>query len=230
MLKNYLSRAFGGSPDDDRTRAAPDAAQSILASGSGNDDGEAGDERRSQPRHRTIFRAARLSSRIHDVEGLAIVRNISEGGMRVESQLGFENGEHVAVSLADGDRIEGEVVWQDGNSFGIRFFSWVSVEQALARTIDGDTNFKSRAPRIVLDLPILMRTGNLLVNARICDLSQRGAKLQYNTYLPIDSRVQISHNELRPVTGSVKWQANNLVGIEFHRTLSIEEFSLWTGQ
>lgn len=232
MLRDYLSRAFSGvvaAEPSSSADAAASAGTSAVSSG-GKTEQEKEEERRNQPRHRTIFRAARLSSRIHDVEGLAIVRNISEGGMRVESRLGFENGEHVAVSLVDGDRIEGEVVWQDGNSFGIRFFSWVSVEQMLARTADSPKKLRPRAPRIVLDLPVLMRTGNFLVDARICDISQRGAKLQFDKYLPIDTRVQISHNDLRPVTGSVKWQASNLVGIEFHRTLNIEEFSLWTGQ
>lgn len=232
MLRDFISRAFSGNPNSELGNLSDAVATfgAPVASSECKPGKEDEQDRRSQPRHRTIFRAARLSSRIHDVEGLAIVRNISEGGMRIESRLGFENGEHVAVSLADGDRIEGEVVWQDGNSFGIRFFSWISVEQMLARTVDGPRKFRPRSPRIVIDLPILMRTGTYLVDARICDISQRGAKLQFDKYLPIDTRVQINHNDLRPVTGSVKWQASNLIGIEFHRTLGIDEFSLWTGQ
>lgn len=193
-------------------------------------DGAQAEERRALPRHRTVFRAAKLSSRIHDVEGLAIVRNISEGGMRVDSMLGFAPGEHVVVSLADGDRIEGEVVWQDGCSVGIRFFSWVSVEQMLARNGDPESNYRPRPPRVVIDLPVMIRIDAMLADARICDISLRGAKLNFARYLAIDSRIQISHKDLRPITGSVKWQANNLLGLEFHRTLSIEELSLWTCQ
>jgi PilZ domain len=224
MLREFISRTFTGNPVSNLVGAMSASANSTETDAAKDSDVD----RRSQPRHRTIFRAARLSSSIHDVEGLAIVRNISEGGVLVESRLGFENGEHVAISLADGDRIEGEVVWQDGNSFGIRFFSWISVEQMLARTVDGPRKYRPRSPRIVIDLPIVIRTGTYLVDAHICDISQRGAKLQFDKYLPIDTRVQISRKVLRPVTGSVKWQASDLVGIEFHRTLSIDEFALWT--
>lgn len=231
-MRNYISRALnslhGNTAGETDAQSNGSGTDTAVGDDAANETIE--EERRKQQRHRTIFRAARLSSRVHDVQGLAIVRNISEGGMRIESQLGFENGEHVVVSLADGDRIEGEVVWQDGNAFGIRFFSWVSVEQVLARTTDNVGHFKSRPPRIVLDLPIVIRTGNMLIDARLCDLSQRGAKLQFDKYLAIDSRVQISHNDLRPISGSVKWQASNLLGIEFHRTLSVEEFSEWTLQ
>lgn len=226
-MREILSRTFGGFQKNS-SRQLSKATGEQTNSETTTDEKSVEDDRTS-PRDRTIFRAARLSSRIHNVEGLAIVRNISEDGMQVETKLGFKNGEHVAVSLADGDRIEGEVVWQDGNSFGIKFFDWVSVEQALNRNSDAPNGFKPRAPRIVLDLPIILRVGGYLADAQICDLSQRGAKLKFDRFLPIDTRVQISYDELRPISGSVKWQASDTIGIEFHRILSVEELSSWTG-
>lgn len=227
-MREILSRTFGGFQKNNNRKLPEDVGEQATANNA-TGDGITKDAGTS-PRDRTIFRAARLSSRIHNVEGLAIVRNISEDGMQVETKLGFKNGEHVAVSLADGDRIEGEVVWQDGNSFGIKFFDWVSVEQALNRNSDAPNGFKPRAPRIVLDLPIILRVGGYLADAQICDLSQRGAKLKFDRFLPIDTRVQISYDALRPISGSVKWQASDTIGIEFHRTLSVEELSTWTGR
>lgn len=184
-------------------------------------------DRRESLRHRAVMRAARLSSCIHKVEGMGIVRNISEGGMLVQSSLHFETGEHVVISLLDGDRIEGEVVWQDGTAFGIKFCSWISVDAVLARSDMDCGKLRPRPPRLSMDRPILLRTGSVLGDARLCDISQRGAKIQFSKYLPINGRVQISHNELRPVGGCVKWQAGEMVGLEFHRTLGIAELTEW---
>ncbi|MVZ98106.1 PilZ domain-containing protein [Sphingorhabdus sp. IMCC26285] len=186
------------------------------------------EERRGGQRHRAVMRAARLSSCVHKVEGMGVVRNISEGGMLVHSHLSFETGERVAISLLDGDRIEGEVVWRNGTAFGIRFCSWISVERVLAKSLVTDTAMRPRRPRLTINYPILVRSGSYLADARICDISQRGAKIQFNKYLLIDCRVQISKGDLRPATGSVKWQVGDLVGLEFHRTLSLDELSMWT--
>jgi hypothetical protein len=185
------------------------------------------DERRGSQRHRAVMRAARLSSCVHRVEAMGLVRNISESGMLIESPVSFENGEKVSISLMDGDRIEGEIVWQRDNSFGIRFGRWISVDSALARTQPAKGS-KPRAPRLTVQLPVLVRTGSLLADGQICDISQRGAKIRFNQYLPIDCRVQISHGNLRPVTGSVKWQVGNLIGLEFYRTLGVDELAGWT--
>jgi hypothetical protein len=186
------------------------------------------EDRRSSPRHRAVMRAARLSSCIHKVEGMGIVRNISEGGMLVQSHLNFTSGEHVIISLLDGDRIEGKVVWQDGTAFGIRFCSWISVDAVLAKSPLTKEKLRPRRPRLTINRPILLRSSSYLADAYICDISQHGAKIQFNKYLPIDCRVQISRGESRPATGSVKWQVGDLVGLEFHRTLSIDELRCWT--
>jgi hypothetical protein len=185
-------------------------------------------DRRESPRHRAVMRAARLSSCVHKVEGMGIVRNISEGGMLVQSHLSFENGEHVVISLLDGDRIEGEVVWQDGTAFGIQFCSWISVDMVLAKPDIDRGKLRPRAPRLTIDRPILLRSGSYLADARLCDISQRGAKIRFSKYLAIDCRLQISSGDMRPIGGSVKWQVGDFIGLEFHRTLSINELTSWS--
>lgn len=185
-------------------------------------------DRRESLRHRTVMRAARLSSCIHKVEGMGIVRNISEGGMLVESHLAFKTGEQIVISLLDGDRIEGEVVWRDGTTFGIQFDSWISVDKALARTLPDPNELRPRPPRLVISRPILVRYGSYLADARLCDISQRGAKIQFSKSMAINCRVQLSDNNRRPVSGSIKWQVGELMGLELHRALGVEELSSWS--
>lgn len=187
-------------------------------------------ERREQERHRTVMRAARVSSRVHRVEDLGVVRNISEGGMMIDAHQNFTVGEPVAVSLLDGDRVQGEVVWKDGTTIGVKFASWMTIDHLLAKPRVDDEGKRVRPPRLYVGRKAIIRIGGYMTDTEICDISQRGAKIRYRQNLMIDSRVQISLGTLRPISGSVKWQIDALIGIEFHRTLSPEELSTWLNQ
>lgn len=192
-----------------------------------SDEGEP--DRRSQSRHLTVMRAARLSSHVHQVEALGLVRNVSEGGMKIDAYRGFSVGEKITVSLLDGDRIEGSVVWTDGSTIGVQFSSAIAIDHLLAKPRILANGTRVRPPRLTLNQKAVIRIGGYLADIQICDISQRGAKIRFGRSLAIDSRVQISMNHLRPVSGSVKWQVEKLIGLEFHRTLTIEELSTWMG-
>lgn len=227
-IANFHPFCASEAGNSDRVDLAQSPRPDNLSSSDALDVSQRLPDRRDSPRYRSVMRAARLSSCIHNVQGLGVVRNISEGGMLVESRLNFEIGEPVMVALLDGDRIEGEVVWQDGNSVGIKFCSWISVDAVLDKSTCKPSGLRPRSPRLALDLAITIRSDSFIADARMFDISQRGAKLHFLKQLPIDGRIQISCDDNRPVTGSVKWQAGDLLGIEFHRVLGIEELASWT--
>lgn len=211
----------------DVAKTADDLASSYSAYANEHHNANTEGERREHRRHMTVMRAARLSSEIHKVEGLGVVRNISESGMMIDAHRSFEIGEQVAISILDGDRVEGEVVWKDGASIGVRFSSWISVNNMLAKPPVQADGTRPRPPRLRLNRKAVIRIGSYMTDIIICDISQRGAKLKFPTSLVIDSRVQIVLGDLRPVSASVKWQAGDMIGIEFHRTLGVEEISNW---
>ncbi len=184
-------------------------------------------DRRGQPRHPTAMRVARLSSNVHQVEALGLLRNVSEGGMMIDAYRGFSVGERITVSLLDGDRIEGSVVWTDGSTIGVQFSSKIAIDHLLAKPRTLADGTRVRPPRLTLNCKAVIRFGGYMADIEICDISQRGAKIRFDRSLAIDSRVQISINHLRPVSSSVKWQVEKLIGLEFHRTLTIEELSTW---
>lgn len=188
------------------------------------------DDRRETPRHRSIFRIARLSCPARGVDRLAIVRNISEGGIKVVGCSGLQCGDAVRVSLTDDRCMDGAILWLEENSCGIRFANQIQVEKILARNADQSTARRPRAPRLQLNLPVTFRSGCFILDAQIIDISQRGAKLLLHGLLPIETRVQVAYANNRPIGGNVRWQSQRLVGIEFHRLLSIEELSHWFDQ
>lgn len=184
-------------------------------------------ERRDQPRHLSVMRAARLSSNVHQVEGLGVVRNVSEGGMMIDAYRGFAIGEKIIVSLLDGDPVEGSVVWSDGSTIGVHFSSEIAIDHLLAKPRILANGTRVRPPRLKLDKKAIMRVAGNMEKIDVCDISQRGAKIRMGRSLAIDTHVQISMDHLRPISSSVKWQVEKLIGLEFHRVLTIEELSKW---
>jgi PilZ domain len=189
--------------------------------------GELESERRGQPRHLTVMRAARVSSNVHQVQSMGLLRNVSEGGMSINAYREFSVGEKITVSLLDGDRIEGSVVWTDGSTIGVQFSNRIAIDYLLAKPRTLADGTRVRPPRLTLNCKAVIRVEGCLADIEICDISQRGAKIRFGRSLAIESRAQISINDLRPVSGSVKWQVEKLIGLEFHRTLTIEELSAW---
>mgnify|MGYP001231949309 CR=1 FL=1 len=184
-------------------------------------------ERRAQLRHRTVLRAARISSSIHRVDALGLVRNISDNGMMIYAYREFEVGETISVSLLDGDFVKGRVVWKDGSTIGVQFLSDISIDHLLAKPNIFQDGTRVRPPRISFHRNAMIRIGGNLLDIELCDLSQRGAKISIGKCLEIESRVQILSDKLRPISANVKWQVEKLVGLEFHRILSVEEINTW---
>ncbi|TSB01592.1 PilZ domain-containing protein [Sphingorhabdus contaminans] len=213
--------------DDENAPPVPHSYAAMPEGGSAASESGLTSDRRGQERYLTVMRAARLSSRVHQVEGLGVVRNISEGGMMIDAHQNFSVGELIAVSLLDGDRVQGEVVWKDGNTIGVKFASWMTIDHLLAKPRTDEAGLRVRPPRLAVSRKAVIRIGGYMADMELCDISQRGAKICFRQNLAIDSRVQISLGALRPVSASVKWQVDQLIGIEFHRTLSPEELAGW---
>lgn len=184
-------------------------------------------QKRTLIRHRTVMRVARLSSDLRRTEALGIVRNISESGMRIDVRCCFDVGENIHVSMLDGDRVKGKIVWKDGTSAGIKILSSIPLAQLLAKPRVLADGTRARPPRIRLKHRAKIRIGENIIDAGICDISQKGAKVRLDKSVAVEGHVQISLYNLRPVSASVKWQIERLIGLEFHRILSINELSSW---
>ena len=173
------------------------------------------------------MRVARLSSDLKRTEVFGIVRNISESGMGIDVRCGFEAAEDIHVSMLDGDRVKGRIVWKDGTSIGIQFASSVALAPLLAKPRVLADGTKTRAPRIRLEHRVKIRIREDIVDAAICDISQKGIKVRLDNRVAVEGHVQIAPDNFRPISASVIWQIERLIGLEFHRILSVSELSSW---
>lgn len=182
-------------------------------------------DRREHFRLLTVMRVARLANK--EIEGLGVVRNVSEGGMMIDAHVDVEIGTILTVSLLEDHQVTGEVVWKEGSSIGVSFGDAVDVEQVLARPMLQTDGKRTRLPRLTVDREAMIHVGDRKVSATVCDVSQRGAKLSSAGKFHVNDQVLIALADCRNVRGTVKWHAGQTIGVEFHRLLGVDELVQW---
>lgn len=184
-------------------------------------------DRREHSRHITVMRVARLSNQSTGVEGLGVVRNVSSGGMMIDARIATEIQHIVVVSMLDDQCVTGEVVWQDGTSIGLRFAERADVGSVLSKPARDETGKRVRLPRLTVNQTAEIKTATASYEVALCDISQRGAKLEIAHRLLAHEQIWLSMPECRPVRGTVRWRDSGYVGVEFHRLLGVDELAQW---
>ena len=114
-------------------------------------------ERREHYRHLTVMRVAKLVNEALQIEGLGVVRNVSDGGMMIEAHIAVEVGQVIAVSLLEDRKVLGEITWKEGNAIGISFDAPVPIEDVLARPDRLGDGRKVRLPRLQVTAQVRRR-------------------------------------------------------------------------
>lgn len=184
-------------------------------------------ERRQHSRNVKVMRVARLKDIKLHAECLGMVRDVSPGGMMIDAHFPLEIGQTLAVALLDSHEFSGEVVWQDGNTFGIRFPEEVEVGEILAKPSIQNDGRRARLPRFLIDRSATLHIDTKAIDGQLVDISQRGAKLVCDAKLKMHMNILIRLDPQRSVRATVKWQAGNIVGVEFHRLFTLNELRSW---
>ncbi|MFA5963524.1 MAG: PilZ domain-containing protein [Sphingomonas sp.] len=185
------------------------------------------DERRSDSRTLSIFRVAKLMTQ---AESLCVVRNISSGGLMAETYEPLVVGQGVHLQFASEITLAGAVVWRRDRQAGIQFDEPVDVFELLRPTSDfRPMRFRNRPPRVHVSGQVELRAGACYHRARLCDISQGGAKLLVPTPLHVDEEVVLRTGTLNPLRGNVRWHDADAIGIAFHNPVPLDELTRWMG-
>ena len=184
-------------------------------------------DRRQHARAVKVMRVARLKNVELHAECLGLVRDVSSGGMKIDADFPLEIGQSVEIALLDDQELKGDVVWLDGKTVGIRFSRPISVEQILTRPSNKHGARQVRLPRFKVEREVTLKVDDHLTDAKLLDLSQRGAKLSCDAKVKLHQNILVRLNILHAVRATVKWRAANMLGVEFHRLLTVEELSEW---
>lgn len=164
-------------------------------------------------------------------EGLCRIRNISAGGMMLETATPLGPGEIVCAELRHGQRLEGRVVWARDGRAGVAFADPVAVGDIVAQAPAQASRLRRtrqpRSPRIAVDLAIaveLARGGPVF--GRLLDISQGGARLTVPRTVAMGEGLALDLPGLRRKRAFVRWVGSEL-GVVFAEPLGFEELSRW---
>lgn len=184
-------------------------------------------DRRQHSRNVKVMRVARLKDIKLHAECLGMVRDVSSGGMMIDAHFPLEIGQSVSVALLDDQELTGEVVWKEGKTVGVKFVKEVLVDQILAKPSVKPDGTRARLPRFKAGKTVSLRIDDRSFDAKLLDLSQRGAKLISEINVKLHSNLLVRLDAGRAVRATVKWRAAGMIGLEFHRLLSVDELGNW---
>ncbi len=182
-------------------------------------------ERRGHDRKITIFRLAKLKSQ--RCEGWGFIKNLSATGMMLEVHSGFDLGDTVQVILSDDNQLVGNVKWRQDELLGIHFNDAVDISEVLKLASTAKSGRTARLPRVKMRFPIKIRLGNVAIEADICDISPTGMCVETDRVFEPGKHVILLVPQLAEISGTVRWQSQDRVGIAFRERLSIRDIMCW---
>lgn len=187
--------------------------------------------RRQHDRQISVMRVARLSR--EGQEHLCVIRNISSGGAMAQVYFSCAAGDAIALECGGSGPVKGRVAWVSGGHVGIAFLSPVSVDHVLAKDAhsagDGGRKVSVRPLRLAVCGGITLLHKGVEYCGKICDISQRGAKMALDNHqsLTIDHPVSLYFhaNPGQVLAGQVRWQRKASVGIQFETALALQQIA-----
>lgn len=213
MALPQLSDTMATSP-----AAMPAGAVPVPGPGSG---AALGEEARASPRVRTVYRVVRIETD-HD-RGLARVRNMSNGGMKLSLTMPIMLGDVVRVGLTDETELEGRVVWTNGADCGLQFAESVDSVRILRETAQQCRSTRARSPRLRAGLRAVATTEKGMKAVTVEDLSLRGMKLAHDGSFMPGLSVKVSFGSGIERRGIVRWSTATMAGLMLLEQFAVED-------
>jgi len=176
----------------------------------------------------TMLMVAKL--RVREVEGLCRIRNISPGGLMLETRLAIDCGDHAEIELRQQRQVSGRIVWVRGDRAGLAFDAPEEVEALLPAKPGRASRIrrepKPRGPRLQMDCTVEVRLPDGRAEAQLRDISQGGAKLSLPLRLRVGEQLLLLVPGLPLKLGIVRWVHGD-VGVAFAEPLSFDLLADW---
>ncbi|WP_417621984.1 PilZ domain-containing protein [Parasphingorhabdus sp.] len=186
---------------------------------------QADDDRRKQDRHIAMLRLAKIKT--ESGEGWGFIKNLSATGMMIEVHPDFELSNDVSALLTEEQELTGTVRWRKNALAGVEFHEPIDVSKVLAKPNETKVGRIARLPRIEMQHPINLYQGSKLIHADICDISPAGICVSTNFQFEIGKNLRLSVPDLLDISGTVRWQSGNRVGIIFSQRLPLDDIMVW---
>lgn len=168
-------------------------------------------ERRDDSRIHTVMRVA-MVRRDHDV-GLWRVRNISNSGMMLITQVPVVPGERLTITLSEKVAIEGRAIWWDGERCGVAFDRPVDCAALLEALVTEQKAPRYRPPRLPVATRAIAYCDKGLHTVRIFNLSARGAGFAHDGCFRAGMAVKLHFDTGEEHRGVIRWSRDGRAGL-----------------
>lgn len=177
----------------------------------------------------TLFMLGRLWHQNSDT--ICRIRNISSGGMRVETAVPLQVGEKVSLETRSGIYLDGQVAWTRDLAAGIRFADTIDHGTLLATPAGRPGKARTvRAPRFPAAVRATMRVDGWRSKVRVVNISLSGCAVLASTTPPHGSVGELTIAGLRPLKFAPRWTQDGLAGLTFLEKLGFGELAHWLGK
>lgn len=180
-------------------------------------------DRRRSDRFVTIFRVGKVTRFTGDE--LCMLRNMSEGGAMANVASPFEIGEQVTLDMRLDEQIIARVVWVHDSVIGLSFINPIDLSAVLAAP--APVGLRPRAPRLTIAAQGKLQVDREAYGVVTTDVSQNGAKLFVGLPMAPGSPASLWLDGLDQRAGVIRWSANGMIGLSFHRPIKIWELTSW---
>lgn len=174
----------------------------------------------------TLLMLGRLRHRGSDT--ICRIRNVSEGGMRIDTGSPLEKGDRVAIEARSGVCIDGQVAWTSHLAAGIAFTHNVDHQEMLCPPLGpSGQRLAARSPRFHATACARLQTADQALKLQLVDISLGGCRVQSDAGFPALADGSLTIPGLPPLACTSRWATGNRAGLIFHVRPEFAPFARW---
>lgn len=174
---------------------------------------------RAAPRTTLLIRVAKLVC--DQGEFVCVIRDISSSGVSLRLFHRIPQCDSYAIEFQNGSTSEIRNVWENGREGGFEFLEPIDV----ADVVNEVSAFPKRGLRLGLQFPVTIVTLTGRHQAVCQNLSQQGARIEFEGTLAIDQTVRVNGPGLNDVRSKVRWRQNGAYGLVFDDTFALGDLA-----
>lgn len=171
-------------------------------------------DRRADRRYPAACRIARLKRGTNI--GLAQIRNISDSGMMLATDMTLGPGDAIEVILSADMILAGKIVWAHHDRRGVAFVDAQNAEEILAILMHEEKLETHRAQRLPIDAEAVLLTRHQAYAIDLVDISANGAGFRTSHKLEAGQVVELllPGDDMRR-TAAIRWTKGDRGGLWF---------------
>ncbi|MXP10454.1 PilZ domain-containing protein [Pseudoblastomonas halimionae] len=174
----------------------------------------------------TLLMLGRLGRRGSDT--ICRIRNVSSGGMGIETISPLEKGERIAIEARSGVCLEGHVAWTNDLSAGIAFAGQVDQEILLSAPVGpSGARLIARSPRFAASASARLDIDGCPTEVHLVNISLGGCRVAADFSIPRHAEVFLTLPGMAPLACSSRSSTDNNVGLVFANKIQFASFAQW---